>query len=276
MDTLDSPPGVTAHDLVDLYDADGIARALSGELRTTLALFFHERDRQLALTTVHAVETTGAGQPMVGPGRPLAYEDEQQILALLSGRADASAIEILPPNVLYADPSTLLWWLPPQVRPMYLQSHAAGARVIRTRWPALVALVRERRLHLAAVIGDARPDGQSALFHAPVGNVHGNTEVCTGNAVLPAGPAPSLLQGWQAVITDTAFTHVNHRETLRASTKPARRSRARRFVDADADFWIARDGCDEALPEDQLNPLGFPLAEWLPRLRAAQRRGDVL
>lgn len=255
--------------LVDLYDTEGVVRAMRDTLHTTHALFFHQRDRALALTTVHPVSTGDDGVPEVGPGRPLSYEDEQAILALLGSRGEEQVIEILPERVLYRDPSTLLWWLPPAVRPMHLRMHAEGLRTIQAHWPALAFLVRERSLYIAALASDARPEAETPLFHAPLGNVYADTSVCTGSARLPEGPEPRHLPAWESVITDTAFTHTNHDATLRA---PGTRKRGVGLVRTDASFWLKQEG-KGALPVERYNPLGVTLGEWLPRVRASERNG---
>lgn len=255
--------------LIDLYDTDGVVRAMRDSLRTTHALFFHQRDRALALTTVHPVSTTPEGVPEVGPGRPLSYEDEQSILALLGSRAEEQTIEIFPERVLYRDPSTLLWWLPAAVRPMHVRTHTEGLRTIEAHWPALAFLVRERSLYIAALSGDARPTAETPLFHAPLGNVYADTSVCTGSARLPDGPELRHVSAWEAVITDTAFTHTNHDATLRS---PSARKRGAKFIRTDATFWLKQEG-KGALPVEQYNPLSVTLGEWLPRVRASERNG---
>jgi PRTRC genetic system protein B len=270
MDASSQPPESDAL-LVDVYDTEGVVREMRDTLRTTHALFFHQRERMLALTTVHPVTTTREGMPEVGPGRPLSYEDEQSILALLGSRAEEASIEILPERVLYRDPSTLLWWLPAAVRPMHLRTHAEGLRTIEAHWPALAFLVRERSLYLAALACDARPTADTPLFHAPLGNVYADTGVCTGSARLPEGPETRHITAWEAVITDTAFTHTNHDATLRA---PGTRKRGSGFVKTDASFWLKR-ASEGPLPVAQFNPLGITLGEWLPRLRASERSGRV-
>jgi PRTRC genetic system protein B len=258
--------------LVDLYDTEGVVRAMRDTLRTTHAVFFHQRDRTLALTTVHPVTTGTGGVPEIGPGRPLSYEDEQSILALLGSRADEEVIDILPDRVLHRDPSTLMWWLPAAVRSMHLRTLNEGLCTVQAHWPALVMMVRERTLYVAAVLGAERPSADTALYHAPLGNIYADTSVCTGSARLPEGPEPRHLAAWEAVITDTAFTHTNHEGTFLAAEGGGKRRKRRAFINANADFWMKRDGLG-MLPADQFNPLGVSLGEWLPRVRARDLKG---
>lgn len=265
-------------ELLDNYDEKRIHDALSRELQTVSALFFHAAHNALVLTTAHAVHTGADGVPLVGPGRPLTPEDEEGILRLLLSRDGASVFDVLPASVLYTDRLTLMWWLPGEVRPMHLLSHDRGHHTILTRWPSLVAMVRNRTLYLAAVEGDARPTADTPLFHAPLPNTYASTAVCTGSARLPLGQRAGDLDGWNAVIFDSAFTHTNHTATLapeRVTTraksgKPRSRKQPRH---ANAEWWSAHDGRTEAFPFDALNPLGLTLAQWLPSVLATARGG---
>lgn len=265
--------------LLDNYDEKRLHDALSRELQTVSALFFHASNSTLALTTAHTVHTGADGVPLVGPGRPLTPEDEDSILRLLLSRDDATAFQVLPPSVLYTDRLTLMWWLPGDVRPMHLLSHDQGQRTILTRWPSLVALVRNRALHLVAVDGDARPTADTPLYHAPLPNTYASTAVCTGSARLPLGQRVSDLDGWNAVICDSAFTHTNHAATLspeRVLTQPKKGGKPRSRKQprhADAAWWSAHDGRTEPFPFDALNPLGLTLGQWLPAILATARDG---
>lgn len=263
-----------AEPLVDRYDSDAVARALADELRTTHAVFFHQRSNRLALTTAHVVQTDADGIPLVGPGRPMTPEDEQTLLDLLMGREEAAVLEILPASVLLRERDTLMWWLPPEVRPMHLRSHQFGDRTIQTRWPNLVVLVTGRALHIAALAGTARPDAHSALFHAPLPNVYADGRMCTGNVHLPLAASIGRMAEWEAVITQSYWTHTNNPQTLRPPTvsrgrKPGKRPAAK---NADADYWVTRDATDAAFEDATLMPMGITLAQWLPVLRKQQQR----
>lgn len=274
------------NNLIDTFDPEAVTRALANEMRTTHAIFFHQRKESLAMTTVHPVETDADGIPIVGPGRPLTPEDEQAVLDLLMSRDGQEPIEILPASVLYRDRNTTIWWLPPLIRPMHLRSHDQGLQTILTRWPSLVALVRDRTLHLVAVEGDARPSADTALHHAPLPNVYADTSVCTGSARLPLAMRVSDIPAWESVVFDTAFTHTNHTSTLRPVQAVAAKGRTSKRklsappkqVDADAAYWAKREGHTLPFPDGSLNPLGLTLAQWLPALsgsieRRVARRG---
>lgn len=246
--------------LLPLMDAAHIERSLEHLPRATSALFFHHCDRSLAMVTAHGIEHDAAGLPHVGPGRPLTPSDERRVLDMLIGRDDG-AIEILPANVLARAPGMLMWWLPPQVRPMHLK-HGDDRRgtTIQTRWPSLVVLVIGRTLFLAAVAGDERPTADTPLFHAPMPNVFADGRVCTGSAVLPRDHALADMAGWNEVVFGTYWTHDNHPAAL---VEPKRRRKKATGGNHKAgDFWIARDGDDSAFPDSRLSPLGMKLGDW--------------
>jgi len=254
--------------LIDTFTPQTVVSALQEEIQTTHAIFFHQRKHTLAITTAHEVSADDNGAPVVGPGRPLTQEDEQALLDILMSRESQASIEILPPTVLFFDRSTLAWWLPSAIRPMYLRSHEGGLQTILTRWPSLVAMVRNMELHLAAVEGDERPTAATPIYHAPLPNVYGDSLVCTGSARLPLSMTVGDIAAWESVVFDSAFTHTNHRETLRApvvKTLKGRTSKRKseKRDDADASFWLARDGETQAFPNATLNPIDRTLAEWI-------------
>lgn len=165
---------------------------------------------------------------------------------------------------------------------MHLLDHKSGVRTIQTRWPSLVALVRDRELYLVAVEGDQRPTGDSPIFHAPMPNVYRTTLVCTGNAKLPLSAHIADLPGWESVVYDTAFTTTHHDGTLRpqpakktkAGAKGKSKPPAKRA--ANVDFWRARAGETQPFPDTSLNPIGLTIAAWIPAVMGIGRnnRGE--
>lgn len=258
--------------LVDQISPETVQHALTQGLTTRHAIFFHHRGHTLAMATAHAVEANANGTPIVGPGRPMSASDEQHLLDILTHRESVAGIEIFPDTILYQDRDTVVWWLPPKVRAMHLRDFGTGLRTIKTHWPNLVAVVRGRTLHLLACAGTSRPGATTPVFHAPLGNVHADSRVCTGSAKLPLGQRIADLPAWEGVVFDTAFTHVNHEDTLARPRKPGRAGRSRRdsILHADAAFWLTRDGLRDPFPDAMLHPLGGTLGEWLARFAATR------
>lgn len=244
-------------------------------LITTHALLFHTRGSKLAVVTAHAVNKTHRGKgAALQPGRPLTPEDEATLLTMLQSTQGASKPIIFPPNILFADRDFAVWHEPSAVRPMFFMDSGKVSSIL-TRWPSLVMAVRGRSLHVVAVEGDARPAGETPVFHAPLANVYWNSLVCTGTAKRPLNAGIEAIAGWNAVIYDTCFTHDNHDNVLRAPSKSRKRKQAE--VDPSAarskavQFWSGRDADLTPFPNDSLNPFGKTLAAWIEAVRVGER-----
>jgi len=148
------------------------------------------------------------------------------------------------------------------VRPLYLRQ---GERTLSLMvpWPPLLLAARERTLYVVALRGGRRPTARTPLYHAPLMNVHATGQVCTGNADLPAETTLATLAAWQAVLTDTWFTHVNHPNTLRLPDSTGMAVDTRRYLR----FWrdLAKRRA-ERFPVACLTPLGLTLEGFLRRL----------
>jgi PRTRC genetic system protein B len=192
---------------------------LQPTLRAVQALIVHESrlfdhaQPDFAFTT-HAIEQSDSGVRL-GAGRLLALEDQQALLNILLGALSAESA-FLPPEILSHSPAQLAWYVPGTVRPMWFRD-ARQTRRLPVPWPTLVFRVREERLSLAALGRSRRPNAEDPLFHAPLMNVFDNTELCAGNAKLPRGWSLAHRSAYERAVFDTAFTHVNHRRTLRAA-----------------------------------------------------------
>lgn len=161
----------------------------------------------------HAIHLTACG-PLLGAGQAVADADLMELNDLLHRRERrAEPPRLLPSTVLCIHDTLWVWWLPAAVRPLPVRQ---GERtfVLRAPWPALVLAVREQQFYVAALARNRRPTPNTPLYHAPLMNVGASGRVCTGNAELPPAVGLDALAGWEAVLTDTYFTHVNHPRTL--------------------------------------------------------------
>ena len=91
---------------------------------------------------------------------------------------------------------------------------------------------------------------------------HATGQVCTGNADLPAETTLATLAAWQAVLTDTWFTHVNHPNTLRLPDSTGTAVDTRRYLRVWRDLAKRRA---ERFPVACLTPLGLTLEGFLRR-----------
>ena len=222
---------------------------------TRLGVLFHTHRDRLRLVTAHQVTTSAKRTPLLAEGHPITASDEREIIRLLLGHsAEMRRFAIYPEELLHHAPGVVVWWLQSAVRPMHLLT-PDGYESIVTRWPTLVLMARERTLCVVALAEDKRPTAETALFHAPCGNVYVTTNVCAGDVTVPKGATIADIPEWNRFWFDSAFTHSNHEDAI-APTKGNKR------VDAPK-FWHARANVDTPFPVSRLMPLGETLATWI-------------
>lgn len=75
----------------------------------------------------------------------------------------------------------VIFWYPPQKVMMVLVANKR--QVLHVPMPGLIFHVGEcgRKMSIYAYKGDSRPDENTVLYHAPLGNVHGNGGLCFGS-----------------------------------------------------------------------------------------------
>lgn len=233
----------------------------------SMALLFHTTGQNLALVTAHEVIRDRAGQSHIGPGRVALPSDEIRLASLLSSRNRRGRILLTPPDVLFHDEASLVWWLRPADRPMFLRDHDGNSLEPVVRWPSLVCLVVNRKLHIVALASQERPTLTDAVFHAPVGNVYADGSVCTGSARLPRTNTVLDVEGWSAVVTSSYFTHDNHAQNLSPTKAKGKKSRSRSIDRVNnyraTDYWRNRDGITKPMPTSDMVPLNLTLGEWL-------------
>lgn len=207
-----------------------------------------------ALTT-HAIEQTPSGVEL-GAGRLLGLSDQQALLDILLGALAAEG-GYLPAEVLAHSGAQLAWLVPGRVRPMWFRV-AREARVLQVPWPHLLLRAQRNGFALAALKRAVRPSADTPLYHAPLMNVHAHTGLCTGNAPLPQGWSLSHRPQYEAVVFETAFSHVNHDHTLLlAGSRIVSTAQHYRF-------WQALDKQHATrFPTRALAPLKRTVAQWL-------------
>ena len=258
--------------LINTPSESALDRALaSNTISPSHALVFYHRAGKLALTTAHKIKPI-KGIPHLEPGRPMTPEDEAKIVAMLLDReADSEAgqaarIRILPPDVLHADAASTTWLLRSQVAPMTLRRNGTE-QVVLARWPTLVLHARRRQLYVVALASDDRPGEDTPVFHSPLANVWASGQVCTGSAVLPLGITPSDIDGWNRVMTESAFSHRNHEKTITVVVSPGKGKKAAKVENPDPmDYWAGKDGDHAPFNPDHLTPLNKTLSQWLAEL----------
>lgn len=198
------------------------------------------------------------------PGRPLAPEDEITILKALRPNPSAG-FTIYPEHLLHASDTATLWWVRSKKAPMAMLSPDGQVVQREVVWPSLVMMTIGRRLYVAAVEGNERPEATTPLFFCPTGNVWASTEVCTGNALLPSGQGIADIPAWTAMFFDSAFTHDNnHGKSIAKATGKKPRS------SDPMEFW--RKASHKHFPADALVSARIQLADWIDYVNSVGAR----
>lgn len=202
------------------------------------------------------------GQPLLGAGS-LTSDDDLLVLGdvLREGASrrvygGSGGLSLLSPDVLGLGPDYLVWRIPAAVRPMWFRVAANRVFDLSVPWPPLVACASPQGLYVAAIKPGRRPASSTKLFHAPLMNVDGAGSVCTGTAQVPESYRPDKIDAWNAVLFDSAFSHVNHFGTLAAKGRVENRAHMR--------FWQGlHDENALRFPTDALRPMQTTLGQWL-------------
>lgn len=241
--------------LVETMSQESLQSGL-GRIQTeaSLALLFHTYQSRLQTVTAHTVARRGKGY-QIQAGRPLAPEDEADILSLLLERREERGPVILPENVLMTDRFSTMWWVPAAIREMHLHPTAEKRRTVKVSWPTLVMLAFNRALYVVALADSTRPDARTPVFCAPLANIWANTQTCTGSAKVPTSTDIESIPMWESIIFDTGFSHANHDRAL----KPAS-GRGRKGMDP-MEYWGSQKS-KKPFSANMLVPLNLTLQQW--------------
>jgi len=221
------------------------------------ALVLHRISNGRFLMTSHAI-VNDDGEPQLAAGHLLSTDDQQQLFDALLNNLQSS-LQWLPPQVVCANASSLVWFVKGQVRPMYFRLNVRTQRV-NVPWPSLIYKVVQGELFVAAVCSQQRPTPNTPVYHAPVMNVDEVGAVCVGSAACPSGWLVSDMTGWENVMFASNFTHTNHDMTLRLKGKDS-------VSDKDHVGFYKQLHREQAsrFPHRALMPMGVTLEQWITR-----------
>lgn len=238
---------------------------MTSALHPTLALLVHTSSDQMQFSgrsggpkilSLHKILDSKAG-PMLDGGRLLSKVEAQQLGALLcdpSSKISASDIAFNPVELLRETPTSMTWFRSPRKTTQHWRT-SDGRVQIQAVLSGLVFHVEDGVLSVAAYAGDERPNERTRLFHAPLGNVYADSRVCCGNASLPRNCERSTMRGWESVLLNTNYTHINHQHTLAGGAK----------TEELLAFWTKRQRY--ATPPDIkfLSSMDVTLSSWVAR-----------
>jgi PRTRC genetic system protein B len=193
----------------------------------------------------------------LGPAVFLSRRDAAELGArFLEVAKGSDRLLLLPADLLHHDEDSATWWLPAARRPMrhWAGSQRAELATLDVWWPSLVARATCTSFRLVALASSERPELATPVFHAPLPNVYASTELCRGEAALPAEEPLRAIPEWNRILFETAFTHVNHPRTLAGPNTPTEKLQR---------FWRATARRSAPPRARDLHPLGMNLGAWL-------------
>lgn len=171
------------------------------------------REGAAAFASIHDVQENDSG-PIIAAGTPLTRAHLRQWTRALD---NATAPEILPPNILVAHPDLLVWWVPAQVRLAYfaLSSPPKGMKALSQRtsvpvpYPAHLFVASRKGFGVYALPTNERPTAETQLLHSPVLNVYLTGQLCWGNIPRPKALNIASMAEYERAIFESWSTHTN-------------------------------------------------------------------
>lgn len=181
------------------------------DLRQALLIYAEDQTQKpRAVVTLHPVTKVGE-RPVIGPGQLLQFSQLEALVQSL--QAQETARILIPPELLFADSSTLLWWHPQCAREIYFstadQEFNRDVNRKKVAHPALLFKVTPGMLWVYALANNERPSAKTVVRVAPYCNLYKNGSMCRGDINLPAAIIPSTIPTWEAIFYDSRFTHTN-------------------------------------------------------------------
>lgn len=238
------------------------------EYRVDAALLLHRSSghngRQDAFVTMHAVEhASSQDRPVIQAGRVVGMAELEQCLQI-GGRGEG--LRLLPPNLLAATKSHLVWWRPASPARVWFNVRDDERLQNRTAvvpQPGLVFAASRGDLRVFAVKGRERPTEDTALMVSPYFNVWKGGKVCVGNADLPRHVRWDAMAGFEDGFFGSRFTHPNIHE----------RNALVKWPGGPSAFWHSLlEGRHKAFPERALVDGKLTLAGLLADLNGGGRR----
>lgn len=209
--------------------------------------------------TVHGILQDGEGNPTIGAGRVLGFEEKHEIVKILGDENNDAGFTLQNPQVLAKTPYALAWWMPKAEQEIIFRDNDGGVVRHKVMFPTIVGVYMRGTLHFAVTKGgkNARPDEDTPLFRIPLPNLYDGGSFCRGNADLPTGAKPANIPAWQSFVLSTVNTHLgmsplddvnSMEETVKAYEAAAKQGG--RF------------------PTNKLIPMDTTLGDWMAKLDA--------
>lgn len=212
------------------------------------------------LASMHDFVTNEQEESIIGAGRLMSKEDVEAVLRSMLEMGKRK-VSLLPPNVVSISETHIAWTVPAQVRPMLFNITGIPMKKIDVPWPRLLMVAnRNGKLAVAALKTNGRVSAKTRLYQAPLMNVYANGNVCTGSATLPDECGIDQLRAWEAVMFDSAFSHVNNPSTLSLAGDKDKAVNNK----AHYRFWLSLSKKKVGkFPNEHLNPLRYGVENFI-------------
>jgi PRTRC genetic system protein B len=155
------------------------------------------------------------GQPI--NAHPLSVKEMQELAKVLQSAQEINGSYLksrglLSPKVLFINPQvngSAVWFTQPMEVTLFF-TEPLGIPSGKAKIPALVWKADSEKLTLYAIKGKAKPNENTALYHAPFFNIYGNGGVCMGTVNINTGQLTSLedfMAGWETYFFGSYFSH---------------------------------------------------------------------
>lgn len=178
------------------------------------AILLYDSHSGGCIPQVHSI-LTRRGRPTLGPGvTPSDKELRRLIEQMQTGPTvePSAKLTLLPDNVLIANDTSLVWWIPAQRRRIWFRSTNQQDRFDPVNgelvWhPPLVFAATSEGFFIVALPKNERPTLQTKVRRAPYWNCHEDTAICMGSAPVPDRRVPSLIPAFEKAFFDSNFSH---------------------------------------------------------------------
>lgn len=177
------------------------------------SIVFHKCDDHV-IVTKHDIKIQNK-RPSIRPGQMISSADVHMLLSTIS-EPDKNELRLNyhSRHIIASGYNTCLWFSPPKTAPMWFSGKQKSFKTVY--WPGLIFLAIDGELYVYAVKNVITVSPKTMLYNAPLMNLYHDGRLCMGNIQAPNTTHPHQLIDWEAAIYNTAFTHVNHQQTIQS------------------------------------------------------------
>ncbi len=196
---LEGAPAMKLESAILIYGNDGYQGCHIGGVRGD--------GKAQAVATIHKIKD---GQ--LQSGQPLDMKALRSIFERNAKGDTLTDCEFIPESILAKGPSSLVWWKPAHVAPIFFQGDNAKLRGIsgmKVSHPSLIFRTNGKSLTVFALKGSERPTLKTKLYEPPYWNIFDSRDVCLphGGSIAPKNAELPSIDAWQSVFFDSSFSH---------------------------------------------------------------------